>query len=65
MEEFDVRAQRLAALCLLGFVLFGYPLLAVFNVPATLFGIPVLYVYFFAAWGALIALMALVIEAGG
>jgi len=65
MGEFDVRAQRLAALCLLGFVLFGYPLLAVFNVPATLFGIPVLYVYFFAAWGALIALMALVIERGG
>ena len=64
MEEFDVRAQRLAALCLLGFVLFGYPLLAVFNVPATLLGIPVLYLYFFAAWGALIALMALVIELG-
>jgi hypothetical protein len=65
MGEFDVRAQRLAALCLLGFVLFGYPLLAVFNVPVMVFGIPVLYVYFFAAWGALIALMALVTERGG
>jgi hypothetical protein len=62
MEEFDVRGQRLAALCLLGFLLFGYPLLAVFNVHAMVFGIPVLYVYFFAAWGALIALMALAIE---
>lgn len=65
MEESDVRGQRLAALCLLGFVLFSYPLLAVFNVPATLLGIPVLYVYFFVAWAALIALMALVIERRG
>ncbi|HWI38162.1 MAG TPA: hypothetical protein VNU64_17005 [Burkholderiales bacterium] len=65
MGEFDVRAQRLAALCLLGFVLFGYPLLAVFNVPVMVAGIPVLYVYFFLAWGALIALLALVIERGG
>jgi hypothetical protein len=62
MEQFDVRGQRLAALCLLGFVLFCYPVLAVFNVQATVFGIPVLYAYFFIAWGALIALMALVIE---
>ena len=62
MEEFDVRGQRLAALCLLGLALFSYPVLAVFNVQGTLVGIPVLYAYFFLAWGALIALMALVIE---
>jgi hypothetical protein len=64
MDEFDVRGQRLAALCLLGALLFGYPLLAVFNVPATIFGIPVLYAYFFAAWGVLIGLMALAAEKG-
>lgn len=62
MEQFDVRGQRLAALCLLGFVLFSYPVLAVFNVQGTVLGIPVLYAYFFVAWAALIALMALVIE---
>jgi hypothetical protein len=62
VEEFDRRGQRLAALCLLGLLLFGYPVLAVFNVPATIAGIPVLYAYFFLAWGALIALIALVIE---
>jgi hypothetical protein len=62
MEEFDVRAQRLAALALLGFLLFSYPLLAVFNTQGTVFGIPVLYAYFFVAWGALIALMALAVE---
>lgn len=64
MDEFDVRGQRLAALCLLGALLFGYPLLAVFNVPATVFGIPVLYAYFFVAWAVLIALMALAAEGG-
>ena len=65
MEEFDVRGQRLVALCLLGFLLFSYPLLAVFNVQATVLGIPLLYAYFFVAWAALIALMALVIERRG
>jgi hypothetical protein len=64
MEQFDVRGQRLAALCLLGLVLFSYPVLAIFNVPTMLAGIPVLYLYFFVAWGALIGLVALVIERG-
>ena len=62
MKEFDVRAQRLAALCLLGAALFSYPLLAIFNVPETVFGIPLLYAWFFAAWAALIALMAFAVE---
>ena len=62
MEEFDLRAQRLGALALLGFLLFSYPLLAVFNVEASVLGIPVLYAYFFVAWAALIALMAVVVE---
>ena len=65
MEQFDVRGQRLAALCLLGLVLFSYPVLAVFNVQATVAGIPLLYAYFFVAWGALIGLMAIVIERPG
>jgi hypothetical protein len=65
MGEYDVRGQRLTALALLGLLLFNYPLLAVFNVPGTLLGIPVLYAYFFLAWAALIALMALVIERRG
>ena len=56
------KGPRLAALCLLGVLLFNYPVLAVFNVHGTLFGVPVLYAYFFIAWGALIALMALVVE---
>jgi hypothetical protein len=65
MEELDPRAQRHVALCLLGIVLFNYPLLAVFNVEGTVLGIPVLYAYFFVAWGALIALMAIIAERKG
>ena len=60
----STKGPRLAALCFLGVLLFNYPVLAVFNVHGTLFGVPVLYAYFFLAWGALIALMALVVEGG-
>ena len=45
---------------MLGMVLFNFPILALFNVPGTLLGVPVLYAYLFIAWAALIALMALV-----
>lgn len=59
----DYRAARFIALCMLGLVLFNYPVLALFNVPGTFLGVPVLYAYMFAAWGVLIALMAAVAEA--
>ena len=58
----DAKQQRFVALCMLGMVLFNFPVLALFNVGGTLFGVPVLYVYIFAAWAALIGLMALVAE---
>ena len=58
----ETKSQRFVALCMLGMVLFNFPILALFNVGGTLFGVPVLYAYIFAAWAALIALMALVAE---
>ncbi len=64
MDQADLRGQRLVALCLLGWVLFNYPILAIFNVPAAVLGIPVLYAYIFLAWALLIALMALAVERG-
>jgi len=63
MDKFDVKAQRLVALCMLGVLLFNYPLLAVFNETGTVFGVPVLYAYIFTAWTLLTAAMAYVIEA--
>jgi hypothetical protein len=62
MANPDRKSQRLSAICLLGFLLFNYPILALFNLPETVFGIPLLYLYIFVAWAAVVALMALVLE---
>jgi len=64
MSDFESKGQRLIALCMLGMLLFNYPLLALFNMPTTLFGVPMLYAYIFIAWAVLIALMALLAESG-
>jgi hypothetical protein len=65
MSGFVGKSHRFIALCMLGVVLFNYPILALFNVNGTLFGVPVLYVYVFLAWAALIAMMAYVAESDG
>jgi hypothetical protein len=62
MGDSDVKSQRFVALCILGVLLFNFPILALFNVSGSLFGVPVLYIYIFGAWAALIALMALAAE---
>jgi hypothetical protein len=62
MDDRDIKGQRLIALFVLGSLLFNYPVLSLFNVPAIVFGVPVLYAYLFAAWALLIALMALAAE---
>jgi hypothetical protein len=54
----EAKSQRFVALCMLGMVLFNFPVLALFNVPGTFFGVPVLYAYIFFAWAALIVLMS-------
>ena len=62
MKEPHSKGPRLVALCAFGVLLFNYPILALFNVSGTFFGVPVLYAYIFVAWGALIAMMAFVSE---
>ena len=62
MSDFQSKGQRFVALCLLGTLLFNYPILALFNVSGTVLGVPVLYVYMFIAWAALIATMAWLAE---
>jgi hypothetical protein len=64
MSDIGSRSERFVALCMLGIVLFNYPVLALFNVSGTLFGVPVLYAYIFIAWTGLIGLMAWVAESG-
>jgi hypothetical protein len=62
MNRSKLKAQRLVVLFAVGGLLFNYPLLALFNRPVTVIGIPLLYIYVYAAWVLLIALLALVIE---
>jgi hypothetical protein len=64
MNNFETKGQRFVALCMLGMLLFNFPILTLFNVPGALFGVPVLYAYLFIAWGGLIALMAFLAESG-
>ena len=59
------KTERLIGLFLLGCLLFNYPLLALFNVQATLLGVPILYAYIFFAWALVIALVARVMERAG
>jgi hypothetical protein len=54
--------ERLVALFLLGVLLFTPPFLGIFNTPERTLGLPSLYLYLFAAWTLLIALVAIVIE---
>lgn len=52
--------QRLAALFLLGWLMFNRPLLSLFNRGDAVFGVPLLYAYLFAAWALFIALLAFI-----
>jgi hypothetical protein len=62
VTNFETTGQRMIALCMLGCVLFNFPILALFNAPGTFFGVPVLYAYIFIAWAALIAAMAWIVD---
>lgn len=50
-------ASPLVAVFLLGGLLFSYPLLALFNVHLSVFGVPLLYAYLLCDWAALIVLI--------
>lgn len=50
----DVTSRRLAALFAVGLVALYPPLLGAFNRPGAFLGIPILPLYLFTAWGALV-----------
>jgi hypothetical protein len=62
MPKSSRKGQQLVGLFLLGCLLFNYPMLALFNVPATVFGVPLLYAYLFTSWALLIVLAAVIVE---
>lgn len=51
-------AAGLVAAAGLAFLLFNHPLLAVFDVPGRVLGVPVLWAYLLGAWAGVIGLLA-------
>lgn len=62
MRRSGTTGQRLAAIFMMGCVLLNYPILSLFSRPEDVAGIPLLYIYVFAAWSLLVGLLALVVE---
>lgn len=54
----DRMGSRLAGVAVLGFVLFAPPLVSLVNHKTLVFGVPILWVYLFGAWVAIIGLVA-------
>lgn len=58
-----LRTQRLAAVFAAGTLLLNFPLLALWDRGATVFGLPLFPLALFGLWGVLIALLAWLMEA--
>jgi hypothetical protein len=52
--------RRLVGVFLLGWILYNYPILSLFNLPALFLGIPLLFGYMFSAWALVIGLVMLI-----
>lgn len=57
-----MRSGRLTAAGAFGLLLLNYPLLALFDRPVRVLGVPLLWAYLFTLWAALIALIAYVVH---
>lgn len=53
---------RLVVLAVLAFALFNYPLLSLFDVDAVVLGVPLVWLYVFAAWSLLIVLVGITVR---
>ncbi len=59
MEQNNNKNKRLISLFFLGCLLLNYPILSLFNVRTFVFGIPLLCLYIFSVWSALILLISI------
>jgi len=62
MKRSGISSERIVGLLILGIVMFSPPFILIFDKPVLVAGIPLLFLYLFLAWAALIALMMLVVE---
>jgi hypothetical protein len=58
----SLQTQRLIALAVAGAVMLNFPLLTLWDVDATVFGLPLLPVALFASWAVLIACAAWIVR---
>ena len=58
----SLRIARMVAVAALALLLFDFPLLALFDVDVRVLGVPLLWVYLFVAWVAVIAVVAWVVR---
>jgi len=58
-----LRTQRLVALCIAAALLLNFPLLALWDAKATLFGLPLMPLALFVGWALVIGLAAWIVEA--
>jgi len=62
MPEAKRQNERLIVILIIGVIALNYPLLSLFSKAKLIFGVPVLYLYIFAAWSIFIGCVALVLE---
>lgn len=56
--------QRLVAVFLVAVLLFVSPLVSIFDRTEPVFGVPLLYLFLFVAWAAVIAAITWIVERG-
>lgn len=62
MMSQSYQTERLVCLFLLGIVFFQYPILSIVNYVVRVMGIPLLFLYLFTTWAALIVVLMLIME---
>lgn len=62
MTRDSIINKRLIGLFFLGYLLFNFPILSLFNLPEFVLGFPLLYAYLFAAWAGFIVLIILIVH---
>jgi hypothetical protein len=64
MMRTGLARQRLVAVFLAAVLLLNYPVLSLFDLPQSFMGIPILYLFMFAVWAAVIAAITWIVERG-
>ena len=58
----SLRSARMVAVAALAVLLFGFPVMALFDVAVRVLGVPLLWAYLFIAWTVVIAIVAWVVR---